>query len=69
MTVDQWSDTMPLAMAPIRSRICCKTSKRGTWLCFVYKCLNYDLSRDLTEIPEVKGISVRSPEKFTIFVF
>ncbi len=49
MTVDQWSDTMPLAMASIHSRIGCKTPKRGTWLCFVYKCLNFDLSGDLTE--------------------
>ena len=23
-------------------------SKRGTWLCYVYKCLNYDLSGDLS---------------------
>ncbi len=38
MTVDQWSNTMPLAMASIR----CNTSKRGTWLCFVYKCLTFD---------------------------
>ncbi len=50
MTVDQWSDTMPLAMASIRSRICRKTSKKGTRLCFVYKSLNYDLSGDLSEI-------------------
>ncbi len=32
---------MPLTVASIRSRICCKTSKRGTLLCFVYKCPNY----------------------------
>ncbi len=56
MTKDQWSDTMPLAMASIRSRICCKTSKRGTWLCFVYKCQNFDLSGNLTEIPQGQGV-------------
>ncbi len=48
MTEDQWSDTMPLAMASIRSRNCWKTSKRGVWLCYVYKCLTIDLSRDLS---------------------
>ena len=39
---DQWSDTMPLAMTSICSQICCKTTKRGTWLCFGYKCLTCD---------------------------
>ncbi len=73
---DQWSDTMPLTMASIRSRICCKTSKRGTWLCFVYKCLNFDLSGDHTVIglwdpprgqslPASLSASARSAENYS----
>ncbi len=59
------NDTMPLAMASIRSRICCKTSKRGTWLCFVYKCLNFDLTdlTDLTEIPKFDVTLLTGKEK------
>ena len=48
--IKQWTNgptLCPIVWLPYAPEYVDKTSQRGTWLCFVYKCLTSDLSGDL----------------------
>ncbi len=56
VTVDQWSDNMPLTRASICSESDEKPLRERHVALFIYKWFTFDLSGDLREIPQGQGV-------------